>query len=63
MRLAIIWQWKETKGLPYAEDLQNYEIAQAQLISENAGARVLAMGPKRLSVDGEIAYPFAIINA
>ncbi|MEL6758228.1 MAG: hypothetical protein AAFP81_17485 [Pseudomonadota bacterium] len=60
LRLGIIWQWKETKGLPYAEDMTNFEMLQSKRIAEDAGAKEIKMGRVRLPRGVENAYPFSI---
>lgn len=42
--LATVWRWKHDKGLPYAEDMQNAEIALADAARRNAGPRVFHLG-------------------
>lgn len=64
LKLGIIWQWREMKGLPYAEDLQNYEMLLAKRNSADKGARVLHVGPARFSLgEADFAYPFALSQA
>lgn len=58
LRLGIIWQWKASKGYPYAEDMANYEDALAKAIVDDKGSTQLRLGIPRLSKDIEnIAYP------
>jgi len=63
LTLALIWQWREMKGLPYAEDLANYEILQAQLITRDKGSRTIRVGKVRLPLDVKTAYPQAISDS
>ena len=63
LRLAIVWMWKANKGLPYAEDLKNYEIAMANEIARDKGSKILIVGQQRYSggVDREYAFPGTIV--
>lgn len=47
LTLGIIWQWKANKGLPYAEDMQNYEITLKKKIDQDMGATAYATGLDR----------------
>lgn len=57
LQLDMIWRWRSMKKLDYAEEMQNFEIAQAQEIVNDKGARILSLGAPRMPADGEIAYP------
>lgn len=54
LTLALVWRFKEAKGLEYAEDQASYDIALAQEQTRDKGARVLRSPRKYLS--GRIAY-------
>lgn len=41
LTLALVWRWKEQKGLEYAEDMANYERALAQDQVADGGARII----------------------
>lgn len=60
LSLEIIWRWRAMKGLEYAEDLQNAEIAKAQEIARDKGSRILTIGKARMPDDATYAYPFAL---
>lgn len=60
LRLAIIWQWKAYKNLPYAEDMANYEIALAEAVERDGGPGVISIGRQRTRRGLSIAYPQAI---
>ena len=60
LKLGLIWQWRELKGLPYAEDMQNYEMLQAKLIAADKGSRTIRIGTPRLPAGDELAYPWSI---
>lgn len=57
LRLGMIWKWKENKGLPYGEDMADYEDALSEEISADKGARILRVGKARLSKGLTVAYP------
>ena len=61
LKLGMIWQWRANKGLPYAEDLENYETAKGELISEDKGATMLHVGKARTRRGVRISYPQAIV--
>lgn len=60
LRLGMIWQWKANKGLPYAEDMQNYELHLAQRVMLDAGPGKVRVGAPRLPRGTEMAYPWSI---
>jgi hypothetical protein len=37
LSLGIVWEWRKQKGLPYAEDMQTYEIALGRGIAADNG--------------------------
>jgi hypothetical protein len=61
LELGMIWQWRANKGMPYAEDMQTYELMKAKVIMRERGPRVL-VGPRNASWldDTEIAYPWML---
>lgn len=60
LELCMIWKWRAQKGLPYAQDYDNYEDAKEKLITKNKGARILSVGRPRVSRGANIAYPIPI---
>lgn len=44
LKLGIIWRWREMKGLPYAENLNDYERLLAKLIARDKGSRIIRLG-------------------
>jgi hypothetical protein len=57
LKLGIIWQWKAGKGLPYEEDMQNYELALNKLMLSDGGARSTLSGNRnRYSRGVKIAF-------
>lgn len=60
LALEIIWRWRSMKGLEYAEDMQNAEIAKSQEIARDKGSRILSIGRVRMPDDAAHAYPFTL---
>ncbi len=57
LKLCVIWQWKEAKGLEYAEDMDNFQIALARAIVDDKGRRVISVGRGRRPHGARVAYP------
>lgn len=57
LTLSLIWRWRSQKGLDYAEDMRNFEIALSEEIARDKGSRMLAVGPSRWPGDVRPAYP------
>lgn len=57
--LTLIWEWRQQKGLDYAEDLATAEIALSQEISADGGARILTQSSRR-NMRGNPSYPWNI---
>jgi hypothetical protein len=60
LKLGIIWRWREMKGLPYAENLADYERALAKRIAEDKGSRIIRIGRPSLPRDAIYAYPKSV---
>jgi len=60
LKLGVIWQWRENKGLPYAEDMANYEELKERLVARDKGSRMIRVGKVRLPNDVTVAYPQVI---
>lgn len=60
LSLCIIWKWRAQKGLPYAQDQDNYEDAKEKLMSSNKGARILHVGRSRIARGVNVAYPISV---
>lgn len=60
LKLAMIWQWRANKGLPYAEDMVNYETHLSRLVLRDRGSKMLRVGTVRMPKDTSVAYPQAI---
>lgn len=54
LSLAIIWRWRASKGLEYAEHMKNFELAFSEEAGRDKGARILTVGRTRRG-DGEIS--------
>ena len=61
LRLGMIWQWRESKGLPYAEDMATYEEVLAKEVRSERGAKMLVVGGNKLR-GYKTAYPHAIVS-
>lgn len=59
LELHLIWQWRQMKGFPYAEDMATAEMALAQAISEDKGARIVTQSSRR-NTRANVAYPWEI---
>lgn len=60
LKKAIIYLWKQDKGLPYAEFLNDYEMLKEKLIARDKGATILRQGRARFPKDVNIAYPLSL---
>ena len=60
LKLGIIWRWREMKGLPYAENMADYERALSKRIAQNKGSRIIRVGRPSLPRDAIWAYPKSI---
>lgn len=56
LELALIFEYRNRKGLDYAEDMANADDALQQAISEDKGARIVTQASRR-KIYGRIAYP------
>ncbi len=60
LALAIIYVWKMDHGNPYAEQLNDYEIAKEKLIARDKGATIIAQGRMRMPRGVTLAYPGSV---
>ena len=60
LRKAIIYLWKEDKGLPYAEFQNDYEILKEKLIARDKGATIMRQGRARWPKGANLAYPLTV---
>jgi hypothetical protein len=49
LTLALIWRWKQIKGMTYDEDIKNYDIALSQAMARDKGSRVIRSGRSRIA--------------
>jgi hypothetical protein len=61
LELCMIWKWRAQKGLPYAQDQDNYEDAKEKLITADKGSRFIAVGRTRRLRGVVPAYPVSIV--
>jgi hypothetical protein len=61
LKLGMVWQWRANKGVPYGEDMENYEAALASAIGADKGSNILVIGTQRLSGADRAAYPGVIV--
>lgn len=57
LTLSIIWRWRASKRLEYAEDMQNFEIAFGEETATDKGSRILVAGQQRMPYNVRTAYP------
>lgn len=60
LRLAIIYRWKQLKGQPYAEEMNDYEERKEKLIARDKGATILKAGGFRMPRGATLAYPGSV---
>ena len=60
LTLGVIWQWKANKGLPYAEDMVNYNDAFNVAVGNDKGSNILVVGQSRLRMGADYAFPMVI---
>ena len=59
LELGMIWQWRANKGLPYQEDMVNYEALLNRLMRRDGGSNGVVSGnshPQRIS-RSRLAFP------
>jgi hypothetical protein len=57
LTLSIIWRWRASKRLEYAEDMRNFEIAFGEETATDKGSRILIAGRQRVPYNVQTAYP------
>lgn len=57
LTLDLIWRWRSMKRLEYAEDLQNFEIALSEEVTNDKGSNIITVGRQRFKTDLCVAYP------
>lgn len=43
LRLGLIWRWKQSKGLDYAEDFKTYQLEREKKAGHEAGGKIVRM--------------------
>jgi hypothetical protein len=59
LRLGMIWEWKSSKGSPYAEDLSTFEDAIRTAMGYDSPAPILIDG-QPTSAYAKVAYPWQL---
>ncbi|CDP50705.1 hypothetical protein [Devosia sp. DBB001] len=59
LTLGVVWRYREQKGMGYAEDMANYELALSQAQARDRGARVIR-APSRVFGGIGVAWPWAL---
>jgi hypothetical protein len=59
LRLGMIWQWKASKGSPYAEDMGTYSDALSNASGFDSPAPII-IGRTPISVNAQVAYPWPL---
>lgn len=57
LTLSVIWRWRASKRMEYAEDMRNFEIALGEETATDKGSRVLIVGRQRVPYNARCAYP------
>lgn len=57
LRLGIVWRWRANKGLEYAENLKDYEVAKMAAMGVATGNQIITVGRQRVSGAHNVAYP------
>ena len=60
LTLGVVWNWKQRKGLDYAEPLSLYQDALAQAIGADKGPGIIKVGQARSRLDARCAHPFGL---
>jgi hypothetical protein len=60
LKLGVIYRWKQLKGLPYAEEMADFEDLKDKLITRDKGATVMALGSRRLRRGVTMSYPGSV---
>jgi hypothetical protein len=51
LSLGVIWRWKRTKGLDYAEEYRTYQMERDKMAGHDAGNRVIYMSGRQTMPD------------
>ena len=60
LELGMIWEWRNRKGLEYTDDLDIYNAALSEAISDDKGARIITQSSRR-NVRANVSYPWEIV--
>lgn len=60
--LGIRWLWRQSKGLPYAEELATFSAALAKHVMWDRGSRTIKVGRASISDDVSVAYPRSVLG-
>lgn len=52
LRRGLIWRWKQSKGLDYAEDFRSYQMSLDRAAGREDAERIVNMAARPLDVDG-----------
>ena len=60
LTLALIWRWKSMKGMDYAEDIKNSDIALSQAMARDKGSRTIRKGGGSRWPNASFAWPWTL---
>jgi hypothetical protein len=62
LELGIIYKWKRNKGLPYAEEMQDYNDRFSVRAGNDKGSKIIVVGHQRFGSGAqEYAHPWTIV--
>lgn len=59
IKLGVVWRWKRSKGLDYAEEFRSFEESLARNSAQDTPSRVVSMS-RKASFDSEAIWPKTI---
>jgi hypothetical protein len=60
LRYGLIWKWKSKKGMPYEEDLADYEKLKSYLMDTDKGSKPTIATPRRRYKGSQWAFPSTV---
>lgn len=57
LKLGVLYRWKQLKGQPYSEEMNDFEDLKEKLISRDKGATILRQGSARMPRGVNVAFP------
>jgi hypothetical protein len=60
LKLGVIFRWKQLKGLPYAEEMNDFENLKEKLAARDRGATMMSQGSGRIRRGVTVAYPGSV---